>query len=183
MTLSDNNGPFEAFGKCVRAALPRLDMLKLQRARVVAQSTDLLSLDVVPDNRDFPPMSGVRLRHGLPGVTVKVAPGTSVVVGFPDGDPTQDFCALWEGGETVEQLVLAAAQIFLGAQAGAEPTLMGTTYRTAEDAYLAAIATAVGAALSALGLTAAATALSTATTAWQEAAPTFVANRVMVSRG
>jgi hypothetical protein len=70
----------------------------MYRARVVTQSADLRLVDVIPeDTRGLvPPMSSVPLRHGIPGMTVAVAPGLNVLVGWENGRPNRPFAALWE---------------------------------------------------------------------------------------
>lgn len=41
--------------------------------------------------------------------------------------------AFWEGAEAaVEKTVIAASEVFIGGEAGAEPTIKATTYRNAE---------------------------------------------------
>lgn len=76
----------------------RLDRLALYPARVVAQSADLTRLDLQPDDSRIPPCAGVPIRHGIPGVTVTVASGSRVLLGYAAGDPMQPYAALWEAG-------------------------------------------------------------------------------------
>lgn len=76
----------------------RLDRLALYPCRVVAQSADLTRLDLHPDDSRIPPCAGVPIRHGIPGVTVTVAPGARVLLGYAGGDPAQPYAALWEAG-------------------------------------------------------------------------------------
>jgi hypothetical protein len=76
----------------------RLDRLALYPARVVAQSADKLTLDLQPDDVRIPPCAGVPIRHGLPGVTVTVAAGERVLLGYAGGAPAQPYAALWEAG-------------------------------------------------------------------------------------
>lgn len=79
----------------------RLDRLALYPARVVAQSADRLTLDLQPDDARIPPCAGVPIRHGIPGVTVTVASGSRVLLGYAAGDPMQPYAALWEAGSVV----------------------------------------------------------------------------------
>lgn len=79
----------------------RLDRLALYPARVVAQSADKTRLDLQPDDARIPPCAGVPIRHGLPGVTVTVAAGARVLLGYAAGDPMQPYAALWEAGSVV----------------------------------------------------------------------------------
>lgn len=83
----------------VRNALARVAYLGLTPGTVRAQGGDG-SLDIVLDaGGPLPEVSGVPIRHGLPGVTeVRVAVGARVRVGFDDADPRRPFAALWDAG-------------------------------------------------------------------------------------
>lgn len=47
-------------------------------------------------------MSGVPIRHGVPGLQVKIPGGTKVLLGFESGDPQKPFVGLWSFGTTNE---------------------------------------------------------------------------------
>jgi hypothetical protein len=68
-------------------------------AEVQSQSDDD-SLDLLPDDNRVRGngLSRVPIRHGLPGVRVRVRVGSRVQLGFENGDPTQPYAALWEPG-------------------------------------------------------------------------------------
>jgi hypothetical protein len=98
LQASDGGGDrsSEAFVKMVRASVPQIDYHGLYRAQILAQSTDKRTVDVRPDDARFPQMSGVPIRHGLPGVTVQITPGAYVLVGWMGADPLKTYCAVWE---------------------------------------------------------------------------------------
>jgi hypothetical protein len=89
----------------IKSAFPRIDSLALYRAKVIGQSGS--TVDLQPDDARLPMMSKVPIRHGLPGVSLTVQPGTSILVGWENGDPAHPYACLWEGGETVMSLQLA----------------------------------------------------------------------------
>lgn len=127
----------KAFASLVHAVMPRIDYFCLYRARVVTQSLDDGSLDIVPDDDRLPSMSGIRFRPGIPGVTIAVRPGSSVMVGWSEGDPSQPFCSLYEGSEPdVKAITISADRITLGATSGAQPAAKGQTLQD----YLEALA-------------------------------------------
>jgi hypothetical protein len=67
-------------------------------ARVLAQSADLLSVDIVPDSDEMPSLLSVPIR-GLPGVRVKLATGAGgarVLLQFEGGDPSRPIATLFE---------------------------------------------------------------------------------------
>ena len=91
--------------KIIRSAMRPIDYYALYRARLVAQSGN--KVDLQPDDSRLPPMAGVSLRHGLPGVSVTVSPGAYLMVGWDGGDPRKPYAELWEGGETVSEIQIA----------------------------------------------------------------------------
>ena len=75
-------------------------------ATVRAQSADGARVDVVVDPPTrLPPLTGVPIRHGLPGVTVRVSPGARVGITFELGDPARPVATLWEAPSMVEWVV------------------------------------------------------------------------------
>lgn len=90
------------------SAVPHIDYLGMYRCRVVAQSLDLLSLDLAPDDPRLP-QAGVTapLRHGLPGCKVQVPSGVYVRLGWDGGDQSKPYCALWDGGESPQSIQIA----------------------------------------------------------------------------
>lgn len=93
----------------VTAALPGIDYLGKYRSKVVTQAGN--AVDVEPDDPRIPPMTGVPIRHGIPGLEVTLTPPAYVLVGWHNGDPADPYAALWEGGETVIVLKLAGGTL------------------------------------------------------------------------
>lgn len=56
------------------------------------------SVDVLPDLEVVrgTGLSRVPIRHGLPGVTVKVVVGSRCLIGFESGDPQRPYVHLWD---------------------------------------------------------------------------------------
>jgi hypothetical protein len=140
-------GPLRAIA---RRADPRAPYLALYRAKLVAQSADLGRVDVVPEDDDglLPPMSNIPLRHGLPGASVQLTPGASLLVGWENGKPNRPFAALWagprikgerdgnigEGGGQVQSIILNALLIAFGG-ANLVPVVNGVLTGESIDPY------------------------------------------------
>lgn len=94
-----------------RAALQRIiDALTRDRIYLrtyeatVERQHDDDSLDLLPDD---PAVRGrglqhVPIRHGLPGVRVRVALGSRVLLGFVQADPSRPYASLWQAGSIEE---------------------------------------------------------------------------------
>ena len=80
---------------------PRIDVLAAYPARVVSQASDG-SLDVRPDSPKLPPMTGVPIRYGVPGVSARVSAGARVLIEFAGGDPQQPIATVWESASVTE---------------------------------------------------------------------------------
>jgi hypothetical protein len=105
------SGLSETLQRAVLAALPSLLYLQLHPARVVAQDGDD-SLQVVPDSSLVPPMAGVPLRAGYPGLHLRVLPGARVLVSFEDGDPARPIAIpAWDTADGVVESVTLKAPI------------------------------------------------------------------------
>lgn len=100
-TLSDGKAWFLAL---VESVVRRTDYHALYPAKIVAQTADGL-LELQPDDPRFPGMTGVPIRPGIPGVSVKVDSGKRVLVGFEGGDPRRPVATLWEA-DSVKELVI-----------------------------------------------------------------------------
>jgi len=167
--------------------------------QVVAQASDG-SVEVKPDSPAVGPQKGVPLRLGVPGIKVKVGPGTRVRMYFSGGEEGASEVALWEGEGLLElemdasvkvtvkapQVVLDAADLRLGGPTATQALVLGTSYRAAEATFHAALAlqlsgagTAIGSAAVDAALVAAAPAaagfLATAGTALAAASATITA--------
>lgn len=94
---------------------PRLDPLALYPARVVSMGDDG-TVDVKPDDARWGAgLAMVPIRHGLPGVSVRVRPGARVLLGFEAGDVRHPYCALWEPGSLDTLTVEASVSLTLKA--------------------------------------------------------------------
>ncbi len=113
-----------AWGRLTGSFTPQLDYLAFYRARLVAQSDDLTTVDVQPDRADLlPPLSKIPLRVGIPGSTASVSPGAYVFVGWDGGDPQKAYALpIWDGGATVLKLTFVANRIEIGGGADAHLT-------------------------------------------------------------
>jgi hypothetical protein len=62
------------------------------------------TLDLLPDDLRVrgTGLSRVSIRHGLPGVTVRVVTGSRVLLGFVEGDPRRPYASLWQPGSIEE---------------------------------------------------------------------------------
>lgn len=87
----------------LRQAEPRLDFFALYPARIVAQDGDVL--DVMPDDPRMPPLRAP-IRLGIPNATCKVTPGSRVLIGFENADPSKPIATLWDSS-TIIELVIA----------------------------------------------------------------------------
>ena len=178
--------PLGSFAKCVRASLPRLNYMTLYQGRLVKHDPVTHLVDVLPDDPDVPGMQGVPYKLGLPGAVLSLLPqGTTVMVGWSGGDPSQPFCCLPGGGEHVGSMTLNADQLTLGGDTGAQPPLKGTSFRTAQATLnQSQIATLTAMAAACTGplapLQAGFTALATALTTFEAQQATFLATNVLV---
>lgn len=62
------------------------------------------TLDLLPDDARVrgTGLSRVPIRHGLPGVTVRVVTGSRVLLGFVEADPRKPYASLWQPGSIEE---------------------------------------------------------------------------------
>jgi hypothetical protein len=96
-----------------RLVTPRLDPLAFYDATVAAMNDDG-TVDIKTDVARFGAgLSRVPIRHGLPGVSVRVARGARVRLGFAGGDVQQPFVALWDPGSLEELTVTASTKLLL----------------------------------------------------------------------
>ena len=88
---------FDTLKRLVEGITARVDYHVLYAGTVLAQAADG-TVDVRLDSTKMPGVSGVKIRHGLPGFTCVVPSGARVLVGFEDGSPAKPYVALWESG-------------------------------------------------------------------------------------
>lgn len=109
----DTRGVIDAVIRIVEARFgPRIDVLAAYPARVASQASDG-TLDVVPDSPKVPPLTGVPIRYGVPGVSAKVAAGARVMIEFAGGDPRQPMATIWESA-AVTEITITATKVKLG---------------------------------------------------------------------
>lgn len=83
---------------------------RMYPSRVVKQNGDG-SLDVMPDSQDIRGngITGVPIRHGIPGLEVTVPPGGKVLLFFEGGDKKAPACALHPNGSSVLSATITCA--------------------------------------------------------------------------
>lgn len=121
---------------------------------MVAQRPSLATVDVIPDDPAYPPMSDVPLRMGAPGVRCTLKPGATVLVGWENARPDRPYVGEWLPGEDSPAPLLArwyADQIELGG-AAVEALVHGTSWSSADDALVAGLISAFTALGTAAGL-------------------------------
>jgi len=91
----------------VRRIVHELPYLRSYQATVEKQHDDY-TVDVTPDDESIRGngLIGLPIRHGIPGVRVRVASGARVMLRFADGDPRKPYVALWDEG-SVESIEFA----------------------------------------------------------------------------
>ena len=87
-----------AFEAMVRFVMRDVRYHKHYSATVQSQLGDKVHL--LPDDPSIRSngLTEVQIMHGLPGVSVRVLPGTKMTLFFLNGDPKEPRAALWEGG-------------------------------------------------------------------------------------
>jgi hypothetical protein len=87
----------------------RMDFGAWYPAQVVAQVDDD-TVDLYPDDELMrgTGISRVPLRHGLPGCTVKVKPGSRCILFYEDCDPSKPAAGLWADGSSVLSIAIDA---------------------------------------------------------------------------
>lgn len=98
----------------VRKEVARLDYLALYPAKVLADHGNN-TYDLEPFDVRLPKLVKVPLAQPIPGITIKVAAGARVLLGFTSGNPSAPRVTLWETSENVT-IVLTSADIRLGSE-------------------------------------------------------------------
>lgn len=108
----------------LRGSLERLirgtmrDVLYLgQYTAVVQRQAADGTLDLLPDDARLRGngLSGVPIRHGLPGVEVEVPAGVRVLLGFDNGNPQSPFASLWWPGSVTKVRIGGSEMVALAA--------------------------------------------------------------------
>lgn len=89
-----------------RAAERAINYSQIYPSKIVQQDPDG-TVHLMPDDERVRGngLTKVPLRHGLPGLTVKVVPGQRAALFFEDGDPQKPACGLWPDGSSVMEVV------------------------------------------------------------------------------
>lgn len=92
-----------ALERIIRWVMRDTLFLGLYASEVTRQAADG-TLDLMPDDVRLRSqgLQSVPIRHGLPGVTVKVPAGERVLLGFDAGDPSKPYAALWHEGQATK---------------------------------------------------------------------------------
>ena len=106
----------EAHYSVARAALPVPIYEGVFPCQLVKQPTDFLvdANPIAPLDAILPPLSNVPLHVGIPGAIVRVKPGSTVLIGWENGDPARIYAALWAKGAGVSDLVFQADKVGIG---------------------------------------------------------------------
>lgn len=113
-----------ALADLVRQLTGHTDFHALYPATVKAQNDDN-TLELKPDGTKLPGFSKVPIRHGLPGITVRVVKNARVLLGFEGGDPQRPYAALWSPGSLESITVEASVEIWLKAPSVVAATSKG----------------------------------------------------------
>jgi hypothetical protein len=99
----------------VRGEMRGVDYLAMYPGRVLAQSTDLLAVDIACDSKTVGGHRDIPLRLGIPGTKVKLATGAGgarAMLGWENGDPQRPFVAIFESGG-LEEIRISATKVVL----------------------------------------------------------------------
>jgi len=103
----------DRFKKALEAIVVRIasryDFAAMYPCTVVSQNSDL-TLELKPDSSLVPGQSNVTIR-GLPGVTVKVAPGARVLLAFDNCDPSSPFASIFDTNSLTEIIITASTKV------------------------------------------------------------------------
>lgn len=125
----------EGLAAFVRQVMAGVDYHALYSATLQAASSDGF-VEVLPDDERIrgTGLQKVPLKHGLPGVVVKVASGSRVLLGFENGDPTRPFAALWDPGSVIEIVFDGGTQSIARMNDTVKVTVPAGTFLTAAQA-------------------------------------------------
>lgn len=106
--MSEQDRVSGALARFIRWVMRDTKFHKMYPCTVQSQSSDLTRLELLPDDEEIrgTGTAAVLIRHGLPGVTVKVPRGARVLLGFAAGDERRPYAALWEPG-SIESISFA----------------------------------------------------------------------------
>lgn len=108
--MSAERNIFSLIRDIVRHAIAPLDFYATYRARAVSQASDG-TLEVEPEDKRLPGMTKLPIRHSIPGVSVKVAPETKVLIAFENGDRRRPVVTGFEKDALLELVVTATTKV------------------------------------------------------------------------
>lgn len=118
-----------ALFEAIEAVLgPRIDRCALYPGRIIARSGggpggDPYSLDVELDDTRWPTLTRVPLRPPIPGARVAPVPGSRVLVGWEEADPTKPYALpVWGTSERPELVLVDVATSFTVGNGSSEAT-------------------------------------------------------------
>lgn len=82
----------------IRRLVRRETLYLVTYSAVVQQQHDDDTIDVLPDDERVRGngLQRVQIRHGLPGVRVRVRQGSTVLLSWENGNPKRPYAAMWE---------------------------------------------------------------------------------------
>ncbi len=89
----------------VKSVFPNIDFMTLYEAKVISQSSDLLSVDIQPTDNDLPGMNNIPIRIGVAGITIKLIPNALVMLGFNGGSPSGAYVTSFKN-EHIEKIII-----------------------------------------------------------------------------
>lgn len=91
-----------------------VDYSRLYAAKVLSQSADG-TLELLPDAEKLrgTGLTRVPIRHGIPGVRVKVAAGNKVLLFFESADPKLPAAALWPDGSSCSEIKITVPTLIV----------------------------------------------------------------------
>jgi hypothetical protein len=98
--------PRTALARFIRWVMRDVTYHRVYPCTVQSQAPDG-TLDLTPDDDTIrgEGLSGVPIRHGVPGLRVNVRQGARVLLAFEAGDPSRRYAALWSEDPTVVESV------------------------------------------------------------------------------
>jgi hypothetical protein len=109
--VADNQ--FEPLRAFVRETMRGVELLATYTGRVEAQRSDG-TLDVSPDDKRLPPMTGIRVRVPVPGAKLTVEVGSRCQLVFEGGDVQQRVATLYTPGSDVRAVARVDDSVDVG---------------------------------------------------------------------
>ncbi len=124
-TMASERGLVAAIQAIVAQQVAALDYHALYLAQVKGQSSDLTTVDIQPVTSRLGGLQRVPVRFGA-GVTQQVPINSTVLLGWDGGDPTQPYVLGLLSSGMSTKTVIAATQVYLSAESGAENVVTQT---------------------------------------------------------